>query len=525
MRINDAARATVAGMTAKAIERIVARRLADFERVTRDPETTQTRVLKGLVQKAEHTAWGREHGLRDIRSPGEFRERVPVSRYEDLAPTWLRALEGARDITWPGHVRFFALSSGTTADNKLLPVTKDAIRSNRRSGALLLAMLVRRGGAASLTKGKFFYLGGSTTLEQRGRCLVGDASGIMGRHIPFFVRRRHLPPRDIGALADWDEKTARIVDRYLRSDVTALSACPSWGVLLLKQLREAAATRGMKDAVIADLWPQLQYFISYGMAFEPYRKLYEAHIGRPIHYVDTYSSSEGGMTGIQEEDGGPLRLIIDNGVFFEFIPVEHKDDANPPRLHIGEVEEGRDYAVVLSSNGGIWGYPLGDVVRFESLRPPRIRFAGRTQVDLSAFGEHLTLEMIETAIVEAGRKTGALVADYTVVPRFPTEAHPKPAHCWIVEFERKPDDPAVFMSQIDESLRSRNEDYAAHRSGDYGMSPPILVEVAQGTFYGWMRERGQLGAQHKVPRVLRSEEQAVGLLPPGSARSTFAAGA
>ena len=507
-------RSRVAGksLVAGVVRRMAARRLAEFDRASLQPQTTQSRVLQSLLRRARDTEWGQRHAFAEIGSPEEFRKRVPVTRYEDIAPVWQRAYAGDRNVTWPGHIRFFAMSSGTTADNKYLPVSNDAIRSNQRAGSLLLAMLARRGDAQALVRGKFFYLGGSTTLEQRGRCLVGDASGIMGRHIPFFVRRRHLPARDIAALVDWEEKSARIVERYLRADVTALSACPSWGVLLIQQLRRAAEEQGSRDVTLSDLWPKLQYFISYGMAFEPYRRILDAAIGHPVHYVDTYSSSEGGMTGIQEEDGGPLRLIVDNGVFFEFVPAEHMQDPDPPRLHIGEVAEGRDYAVLMSSNGGIWGYPLGDVIRFVSLRPPRIRFSGRTRMYLSAFGEHLTLDMLESAIAEAGQKTGALVADYTVVPRFPSDEHPKPAHRWIVEFERAPADADAFMSHIDTNLRSRNEDYAAHRAGDFGMSLPILTPVKKGTFYRWMKERGQLGAQHKVPRVLPSEEAAAGLL-------------
>jgi hypothetical protein len=257
------------------------------------------------------------------------------------------------------------------------------------------------------------------------------------------------------------------------------------------------------------------------MAFEPYRPAFDEYIGRPVDYVDTYSSSEGGMTAVQDEPGGPLRLVVDNGVFYEFVPA---DVAQPPsavatpeggratRLSLAEVEVGRDYSLVLSTNGGIWAYPLGDVVRFVSLRPPRIVFAGRSQINLSAFGEHVTMEMIEAAMAAACRRTEAVVADYTVAPRFPSPGQPRPAHRWLVEFDRPPADPAAFMAAIDSSLRAACEDYEAHRHGDFGLEPPALVAMPPRAFYDWMKSRGRLGGQNKVPRVVRSPEMAEELL-------------
>jgi hypothetical protein len=492
-----------------------------FEASGADPETAQARVLSDLVRQAAATEWGREVGLAEVRTPEDFRRRVPVSSYEAASPLWHRAFDGARDVTWPGHVRYFAASSGTTAGNKLIPVTRDAIRSNRRAGTILAAVLSRRGGAEALAGGKFLYLGGCTNLKARGQSLCGDASGIMARHIPFYARGRRLPSPEIGAIEDWEERIARIVGSSLDADVRAMGACPSWAAILFKELRREAESRGRGSTPVGRLWPNFSHFVSYGMAFEPYRSAFEEYIGRPVDYIDTYSSSEGGMTAIQDEPGGPMRLVVDNGVFFEFIPA---DVAQPPsavatpeggratRLALGEVETGRDYSMVLSTNGGIWAYPLGDVVRFVSLRPPRIAFVGRTQIDLSAFGEHVTMEMIETAMAAACHKTGAVVADYTVAPRFPSPDHSRPAHRWLVEFDRPPADADVFMAAIDSSIRAACEDYEAHRRGDYGLEPPILVPVPQGTFYAWMKSRGRLGGQNKVPRVVRSAEMAEELL-------------
>ena len=507
------------GIIVKVFSGIAGRIWRRFERSTAEPQAAPTRVLRGLVQHGADTLWGRQRPLADIRTPEQFRQRVPITPYEQASKLWHLAFDGRRDVAWPGHVKFFAMSSGTTAGNKLLPVTEAAIRSNLRAGRLLTALLARRGEPGNLLRGKFLYLGGCTTLRTQGQGLWGDASGIMARRIPFYVRRRRLPPPDIAAIADWEEKINRIVAGHLTDDVRVMSACPSWAALLFKQMLGEARARGLDGDTIGRLWPRLSHFVSFGMAFEPYRPAFEQYIGRPVHYIDTYSSSEAGMTAMQDEPGGPMRMIVDNGVYFEFVPAERADEPSPPRLHFGEVEAGRDYAVVVTTNGGLWAYPLGDVIRFESVRPPRIVFAGRTQVMLSAFGEHVTLEMIERAMAAACATTGAIVADYTIAPRFPTPAEPRPAHRWIVEFDRLPADPAAFMAAIDASLRAANEDYDTHRAGDFGLSPPILLPVAPRTFYTWMKHKGKLGAQHKVPRVARQPEMADELLAISAARA------
>ncbi len=482
------------------------RRLGKFDKASLNPAACQTATFQDLIRRASRTQWGRRYGYRDIRTPEQFRKVVPVTDYEASAKMWHKAFEGACDVTWPGHVRYFAMSSGTTAGNKYLPVTRDAIRSNMRSGALLVAFLAARGGVRNLAAGKFLYLGGCTTLKRQGQSFTGDASAIVALHMPFYARRRSLPQPDIAVISNWEEKIARVVDRYLTANVCVLSACPSWAALLFKQMLHAAEQRSLPAGTIGELWPQLSHFVSYGMAFGPYRRAFEEYLGRDVHYVDTYSSSEAGMTAIQAEPGGPMRMILDNGVFYEFVPADRAGAENPPRLHIGEVETGRDYALIVSTNGGIWSYPLGDLVRFESLSPPSIVFVGRTRVDLSAFGEHVTGEMIENAVAAACEKTSAIVADYTICPRFPSPSHPRPAHRWLVEFDRTPRSDAAFVEALDESIRAVNEDYDTHRAGDFGLELPILIRATPRTFYTWMKLKGKLGGQNKVPRVARSDE-------------------
>ncbi len=441
-------------------------------------------------------------------SAAAFRLR-PTSRPAKIRR---RAFDGARDVTWPGHVPYFALSSGTTSRSKMLPVTIDAVRSNKRAARILIAIMARRGDANNILSKPFLYLGGSTNLKPQGKSLVGDASGIASRHIPFYLRRRHLPPSDIGSLTDWEEKIGRIIQRYLTSNIACLASLPSWAAVLFGKLLAAAEKAGLPQRTIGELWPKFTHYVSYGMALAPYRRLLDQFIGRAVHYIDTYSSSEAGMTAVQEDEDGPMTMIVDNGVFYEFIPADQAASENPARLHIGEIETGKDYSVVVSTNGGIWAYPLGDVVRFVSLTPPRMVFAGRTQLSLSAFGEHIDLNQMEMAITLASQETSAQVADYTVQPIFPGPGNPVGHHRWIVEFEKLPADPAAFMRAVDQHLREESDDYDVHRTKDYGILPPELVIVSRGTFYHWMKSRGALGGQHKVPRVAKSAEMAEELL-------------
>lgn len=500
------------GMLTRMVAAVIHHRTGVFGRADDAAIAAQQDVLRGLLAAAQHTQWGKRYAFGEIRTAEEYRRRVPITPYEQAAPQWHRAFAGERDIAWPGHVRYFAMSSGTTAGNKLLPVTAEAIASNRRAGAILASVMMRRGGGdgggESLLTGRILYLGGSTTLKPQGQSFSGDASGIMAKHTPVYLRRRQLPPPDIAALTDWEQKIARVVEDYLTADIIAVGACPSWGAMLFGEMLAAARRTGRAERTIGELWPRLRHFISYGMAFAPYRRSFDQYIGRPIHYIDSYSSSEAGMTAVQEEDGGPLTMIVDNGVYYEFIPAEEADRENPTRLHLGEVEPNRDYAIIISSNGGLWAYPLGDVVRFVSLSPPRIVFAGRTQLNLSAFGEHVDLRLMEQAIVAAGEATGGRVADFTVQPIFPVPDAPVPHHRWIIEFEHPPTDAAAFIAAVDRFIRKDSEDYDAHRTNDYGLLPPELIAVPRGTFYAWMKSKGKLGGQHKVPRVAREVKMA-----------------
>lgn len=491
------------------IRKVMDRRLRQVERSLADPAATQERLLLRLVRKAAATEWGRAHAYGRIRSVRDFQQAVPVCRYEDMAPLWHRAFDGARDVAWPGHIRFFALSSGTTAETcKALPVSREAIRANFRSGLTLMGLVARQAEDSDVLGGKTLYFGGSPKLERRGKCFQGDSSGIMALHIPRVAHRYRLPEFEVASIPDWEEKVETLARRYLRSPIRVLVGLPSWTLLLFRRLIDLGRERlGRQVSCVADVWPQLRAFIHFGMAFEPYRTQFQELVGRPIAYVDTYSSSEGGMTAIQSEQGDPSMLVeVDVGTFYEFVPLDELGREQPPRLTLREVEAGKDYAVLLSTCSGIWAYDVGDILRFTSLDPPKIVVAGRTRLTLHALGEHVVGAELEMAMSQACAALGATVREYTVGTIMPTVAEPRGTHQWLVEFEGAAPPLDQFLARIDACLVEKNLDYKIHREHDYAMRPPLLVALAPGTFYEWARRHGQLGGQHKIPRVAKSGE-------------------
>lgn len=493
----------------------VRRRLRQAERALREPAASQERVLRRLVRRAAQTEWGRSHGYGRIGSVRAFQQAVPLSGYDEQAPLWHRAFEGARAVTWPGHIRYFALSSGTTAAaSKALPVSRQAIRANARSGATLLGLLDRQAPQASPLRGRTLYFGGCTRLERRGACWQGDASGINARHLPRFAWRYRLPEPDVAAIGDWEAKVAAICDRYLTSPVRVVAGLPSWTLVLFRRLIDVGRERlGRPVSTVADVWPDLGAFVHFGMAFAPYREQFKELVGRPVATLDTYSSSEGGLNAIQSEQGDPgMQLEVDGGAFYEFVPLAELGAEDAPRLTVGEVETGVPYAVFLSTVSGIWAYDVGDVVRFTSLRPPKLVFASRTALQLNVFGEHVIQEHLDGAMADACRAAGATVRDFTVTTVLPTAADPRGRHQWLAEFAGPAPQLGPLAERLDAAVCAASADYASHRVGDFGMLPPEVVVVAPGTFYEWARRHGKLGGQHKVPRIARSQEMVDELL-------------
>jgi hypothetical protein len=468
-----------------------------------------------VLERGGGTAFGRDHGL-DANAGARRRAfaALPVQTYEALLPYVERCLRGEPDVLSPGLVDCFAVSSGTTAaTTKYLPVNRAMAASFQRGGIDSLYLYAARVGRATVFGGKQLFLGGATALEPARsdpRVLAGDLSGIMARRLPWLVERLlYEPGADIALLADWPRKVREIAARCFDQDVRLVAGIPSWLLVLFEELREEGARRGVPVATLHDVWPRLEVVVHGGVQFAPFRPLFERWFGRPVAFQEVYPASEGFVAAQDRGSGEGLRLLTDAGVVFEFVPVEQVPNgvavpgARP--LAVGEVETGRDYAVVLTTPGGLWRMLLGDVVRFVSLAPPRIEFVGRTRLELSAFGEHVIEHEVVAAMAAAVERFELLVREFTVAPLFPRGdiSGARGRHQWIVELGGPAVPSSVLADQLDTVLRARNDDYRAKREGG-GLEAPVVVLVPPGSFARALAARGKLGGQHKVPR-LRSD--------------------
>ncbi len=480
------------------------KRVQQIKNYATNPLPVQEKQLISLVKRAQKTLFGRKYQFKDIACNGDYQEAVPLFDYERMKEWWNEYFEGNSSITWPGKTCYWGLSSGTTSGNKLLPVTADTIRTNRLGGRDTLAFYLHRSRDTKLLEGKMLFLGGSTTLqESRNGTFIGDNTGIMARHIPFYTRPFYSPGLSVAMLSNWEEKIAQTIAISSTQDIRLISGVPSWISLMLESVLAHTGKETVKE-----VWPSLSVYIHGGMSFKPYSQTFATLIGKPITYVDTYTATEGGMMGIQDRDQDThMILITDLEVFYEFIPVEDLSKENPRRLTVDTVECGKNYAVAVSTNAGIWSYLIGDVIQFVSVFPHRFFFSSRTKTSLNAFGEHVTQEEMDAGIASACKKHDALVADYTVIPHYPKKDKILPRHRWLVEFKKPADDPISFITDVDEYIKSRNEDYQSHRNGDFGIDFPDLIILKQNTFYQWLAEKGKIGGQHKVPRVLYGEEE------------------
>ncbi len=473
-----------------------ARRRRRLERVSRNAIAVQEATLRRLVATARDTEFGLAHGFARIRSVADYQTRVPLRDYLAFKPLWDAALAGAPDVTWPGRTPMWVKTSGTTAGDKAIPVTREAYRSHRRGGWDALLLAAERVGGERLLGGPMLMLGGSTALQPAaGGSSIGDLSGVMMQKLPPVIRGRYSPGSAISRVSDWETRISLMVPLVERQDLRLISGMPSWTLILLERVARRRATAGLRD-----LWPNLRVFVHGGVSLAPYRRVIDERLERPLEYVEVYPASEG-FVAVQTERSAGLTLMLDYGLFYEFVPLEDLDLARPRRHTVADVELDRPYAVVLTTPAGLWSYMLGDTVRFTARDPLRLVITGRTRHFVNAFGENVIVEEVEQALLEACRVTGADVAEFTVAPRFPDPHEPRGGHEWLVEFRTAPPDGRRFVDALDGALRRLNTDYRTKRAGDLGMVPPVLRVLPAGAFHRWMASAGKLGDQHKVPRV------------------------
>ncbi len=477
-----------------------ARRLAAMDAVE-----AQQHQLLGLVREARDTRFGRDHDFDGVWTVEDFQERVPLRRWEDFwRDYWRHDFPTLENVTWPGRIPYFAVTSGTTAGaTKHIPVSKAMVASNRKAALDVLAFHLQARPKSRVWGGPNFMLGGSTRLEELAPgILAGDLSGIAAREVPRWARPFYFPPGKLAEITDWEEKVRVLGRAALDADIRNISGTASWLLLFFEHLREVS-----KGGRLVDWWPNLELVVHGGVNFAPYRARFERLLeGSHAELREVYPASEGFLAAADRGTGEGLRLMADIGIFYEFVPVEELDSPNPRRHWLRTVQPGVNYAVVMSTCAGLWAHVLGDTVRFVDTAPPRLLVTGRTSYMLSAFGEHLIGEEIEQAVTTAAEAIGAELVDYSVGAVFPEDA---PAgHLYIVEFAGGPPPPErlrAFAEAVDARLCALNDDYRAHRAGDFGMAAPRVQAVASGVFAEWMASRGKLGGQNKVPRVITDE--------------------
>ena len=465
------------------------------------PEVYQQKVFESLIQTGRKTLFGKDHGFESIKSYEDFKKQVPIRDYEVLKPYVEKVLRGEQDILWTGKPAYFAKTSGTTSGTKYIPITKDSVPNHINSARNALLSYIHETGNGSFLDGGLIFLSGSPELDEMAGIKTGRLSGIVNHHVPDYLRTNQKPTYATNCIEDWEEKLDRIIDETINTDMTLISGIPPWVQMYFDRIQ---ARTGKK---IKDVFPNFSMFVYGGVNFEPYRaKLFDT-IGKKIDSVETYPASEGfiayqdlpaGRHGTQNEEG--LLLLLNSGIFFEFIPAEEYFNENPSRLSIGEVELGKNYAVVINSNAGLWGYSIGDTVKFVSKNPYRIIVSGRIKHFISAFGEHVIGEEVEKAMKLTMQKFPEVeLVEFTVAPNVaPKDGMPH--HQWLIEFANPPQDLDRFSLELDNQLRQLNVYYDDLITGNI-LRTLRIESLKKNSFIDYMKSLGKLGGQNKVPRL------------------------
>lgn len=459
------------------------------------PEATQQRWLDRLLASARTTAFGRDHRLGEVRTHAEFKQAVPVRDYEDLAPYLDRVVAGEPDVLWPGKPAYLAKTSGTTSGVKYIPLTRDSAPYHFSAARDAALSYVQETGRAGFLDKKLIFLSGSPALTIKNGIRVGRLSGISNHFVPAYLRTNQLPSWETNTIEDWETKLDRIIDETLPQPMSLISGIPPWVQMYFDRIQARTGQR------IKDVFPDFQLFMYGGVNFEPYRaKLFES-IGKPIDSIELYPASEGFLAYQDRQNAEGLLLLLDQGMFYEFIPTDEFFSETPRRLGVGEVELGKNYAVVLNTNAGLWGYSLGDTVKFVSLEPLRIVVTGRIKHFISAFGEHVIGEEVEKAMQYAlSRQPETQVVEFTVAPQVTPAEGSLPYHEWLVEFAVPPRDTERFAADLDQKLTELNVYYDDLLTGRI-LRRLVLTPLRRGAFIEYMKTQGKLGGQNKVPRL------------------------
>ncbi len=480
------------------------KRMGQIEHFKANPVEVQTELLKKLVREARDTEWGKKHHYGEIKNYPDYAARVPLQHYEDLKPYVDRLIRGESNILWPSEIRWFAKSSGTTSDkSKYIPLSFESLENcHYKAGKDVLSIFCQNHPDTQIFNGKGLVMGGSHKVSEiNNKAYFGDLSAVLLQNFPFWGEFMRTPELSLALMENWEEKLEKIARATIPDNVTSISGVPSWNLILLKKVLEITGRRN-----ILEVWPELELFIHGGVSFVPYREQFQKIIpSKKMIYLETYNASEG-FFGIQDRpDSEELLLMLDYGIFYEFIPLDEIERPEPKMIPLEQAQTNTNYAMVISTNGGLWRYLIGDTVRFTSLSPYRIVISGRTKNFINAFGEEVIVDNTDKALEAACKATNAILSEYTAAPIYLNDDN-SAAHEYVIEFEREPDNMERFVQVLDRELQALNSDYEAKRSADLMLHEPKLTKVPKGTFFKWLKAKGKIGGQNKVPRLFNERK-------------------
>jgi hypothetical protein len=464
------------------------------------PVETQNRVLKQLINGAKNTAFGKDHQFESIQNHADFMKQVPVKDYEQLRPYFDRTANGEENILWPGKPLYLAKTSGTTSGAKFIPITRDSIPNHINGARNALLRYVHETGNSSFVDGKLIFLSGSPKLEKKSGIHLGRLSGISNHFVPSYLRTNQMPSYETNCIEDWETKVDKIVDETLDERMTLISGIPSWVQMYFDKIQEQTGKQ------IKEVFPDFSLFVYGGVNYEPYRAKIEASIGKRIDSIELFPASEGFFAYQDRQGEKGMLLLLNAGIFYEFVPVEEIHDESPTRLTIGQIELGKNYAMIISSNAGLWGYSLGDTVQFVSNNPYRVIVSGRIKHFISAFGEHVIAKEVETALKTAISEIGGEVTEFHVAPQVNPESG-LPYHEWFISFSKKPENLAAFAESVDRSMQEQNIYYRDLLDGHI-LRPAVITDLPKDAFVKYARSQGTLGGQFKLPRLANDRKVA-----------------
>lgn len=482
-----------------AISRLARLRFGRIEQWVKDPVAAQRQVIQHLITSAQYTEFGRKYNFDKLFTIKDFKQSVPIHEYDDLKPYIERLMNGEENILWNTPVNWFAKSSGTTSDkSKFIPITDESLEETHFQGAKdVLTLYYNFNPDSDLLTGKGLVIGGSHQVNKLNEeTQYGDLSAVLMQNTPFWGHWLRTPELSIALLDEWETKIEKLAYSTMQENVTSISGVPTWTLVLIKRILELSGKQTLKE-----VWPNLELYIHGGVAFAPYRDQFQKLIGGHINYIDLYNASEG-FFGAQDQPGieEGMLLFLDHGVFYEFLPIEEYGKDAPETVGLESVQVGKNYAPVISTNGGLWRYLIGDTIQFTTLSPFRIKVSGRLKHFINAFGEELIVDNSDRAIAVACQKTGASFNDYTAAPVYFSD-HGNGSHEWLIEFETPPSDLGLFTFELDNALKNVNSDYEAKRHKDIALRMPVVHALPRGMFNKWLKSKCKLGGQHKVPRL------------------------